>query len=96
MDAAGEALKAEIAQLDEDVAADNEAVVAGGTAIVVAGEKFAELKTQIEGLSAGQPLTDEEIEQLTAAAGEVDTHVGEATTSLTSHVQQLGEETSAA
>ena len=95
MDAAGEALQNEIEKLDTDVVADNEAVVKGGEAVASAGTKFTELKALIEKQATGA-LTDEEAQKLTSLAGEVDTHLGEATTQLTEHVKQLGEEAAAA
>jgi hypothetical protein len=96
MDAAGEALQAEIKQLDADVQADNAAVVAGGEAVANAGGKFAELKAIIEKQVAGGALSDEEAAAMQTLAGEVDTHLGEATTQLTTHVKELGDDTAAA
>lgn len=96
MDAAGEALKAEIEQLDTDVAADNAAVVAGGEAVVEAGAKFAELRILLEKQASGEALSDEEAEQLTTLGTEVDSSLTTASTQLTTHVQELGADTSAA
>lgn len=96
MDAAGEALKTEIEQLDADVKADNEAVIAGGEAVATAGTKFAELKALLEKQASGAALSDEEAASLTTLTTEVDTSLGAANTSLTEHVKALGEETAAA
>jgi outer membrane murein-binding lipoprotein Lpp len=95
MDAAGEALQHEIDQLDADVKADNEAVVAGGEAVAAAGTKFAELKALLEKQATGA-LSDEEATQLTTLAGEVDGHLTSASTELQAHVKTLNEEAAAA
>ena len=96
MDAAGEALKAEIEQLDEDVAADNEAVIAAGEAVAETGAKFTELKELLEKQAEGEALSDEEAASLTTLAGEVDSSLNTASAQLTTTVKTLGEDTDAA
>ena len=95
MDAAGEALKSKIEGLSADVTADNAAVVKTGEAVAAAGAKFAELKALLEKQASGA-LSDAEATELATLAGEVDSHLGEATSQLDAHVTQLGEATSAA
>jgi hypothetical protein len=95
MDAAGEALQAEVAKIDADEQTELAEIASAGTAVVEAGTKFAELKALIEKQAQGA-LSDEEAAQLTTLAGEVDTHIGEATTSLTSHVAELTADTAGA
>jgi chromosome segregation ATPase len=96
MSEAAEALTAEITQLGTDVAADNAAIVTAGEAVAAAGTEFTSLKTEIEGLQAGVPLTEEQITALTAKATEADTQLTTGTAALTEHVQALGAETAGA
>lgn len=96
MDAAGQALQAELEKIDTDEQAELAEIKVGGEAVVNAGTKFAELKALIEKQASGTALTDEEATQMTTLAGEVDTHIGEATTELTTHVTNLNEEAQAA
>lgn len=95
MDEAGAALQAEIEQLDEDVASDNAVVVSLGEAVASAATKFGELKELLEKQSSGA-LSDEEAEQLTTLATEVDGHLGEANAQATTQVQALGADTAGA
>jgi chromosome segregation ATPase len=96
MSEAAEALTAEITQLGTDVAADNAAIVSAGEAVAAAGTEFTSLKTEIEGLQVGAPLTEEQITALTAKATEADTQLTTGTTALTEHVATLGAETAGA
>ena len=95
MDAAGEALQAELQKVDTEEQETLAEVKAGGEAIVAAGTKFTELK-ELLAKQAGGALSDEEAAKLTTLADEVGTHIGEATTQLTEHVKQLNEEAAAA
>lgn len=96
MDATAEELQATLATLTADAAAENEAIVNVGNAVANAGTKFTELKGQIEGLQAGVPLTDEQIQALNAAAAAVHTANTEANGHLVEAANKLGEETAAA
>jgi chromosome segregation ATPase len=96
MSETGAALEAEIAKLDTDQVAENEAIVNAGNAITAAGTKFTELKTQIEGLQSSGVLTEEQATALLAKATEVDGHIEEGTTQLTEHVAALNEDATAA
>lgn len=96
MSEAAEALTAKITQLGTDVAADNAAIVSAGEAVAAAGTEFTSLKTEIEGLQAGVPLTEEQITALTAKATEADTQLTTGTTALTEHVATLGADTASA
>lgn len=96
MDQAGEALQAEIEQIDTDEQTELAEIKTGGEAVVTAGAKFAELKALIEQQASGEALSDEDAAKLSTLAGEVDTSIGTATTSLTAHVQELTSDTSEA
>lgn len=96
MSAAAEALTTEITQLADDVAADNAAIVSAGEAVAGAGVEFTSLKTEIEGLEAGVPLTEEQITELTTKATEADSQLVAGTTSLTEHVASLSADTTGA
>ena len=96
MDAAGQALEAEVAKIDADEQTELAQIQAGGEAVVAAGTKFSELKAQIESLKNSGALSDTEAEALLTKANEVDEHIGTATTELTAHVAQLNEESAAA
>jgi methyl-accepting chemotaxis protein len=95
MDATGEALKAAVEQLSGEVQSENEEIVNVATAVTSAGSKFEELKALVEKQTSGA-LSDEEAEQLSTLLGEVGGHISTATTELTSHVQTLEQDTSAA
>lgn len=96
MDTAGEALQAEVEKIDTDEQTELAEIKAGGEAVVKAGEKFAELKALLEKQATTGALSDEEAAKLASLAGEVDTHIGEATTELTTHINTLTEDTAAA
>jgi ATP/maltotriose-dependent transcriptional regulator MalT len=76
MDKTAEELKNEIATL-----ATEEGTLEG--VVATAGTKFADLQKVIEGLRAGQPLTDAEITALQGEASAIAGHLGEAATHLT-------------
>lgn len=94
-DATGQALEAEIAQINTDEQTELAEIKTGGEAIVAAGTKFTELKELLAKQATGA-LSDDEAQRLDALATEVDTHLQEGTSALTEHVKALNEEAAAA
>lgn len=76
MDATAEALQAQLQEIEAEEGTLDQAVVD-------AGAKFVSLQEKIEGLQAGQPLTDEEIAALTAEAQGISGHLVDTTSKLT-------------
>lgn len=89
MDAAGEALKNQIAEVQASETEISEDVVKAGEAIAAAVTDIESLNAKIAGLESGVALSDEEAASLKSEAEAVKNGLATAATELTAHVASL-------